>query len=67
MIQINPSVPRLVQGEDADEANTSISTNDEIKSWINHFSINTDQEYAYPVNEVNINLDMDNQKNDSSK
>jgi len=56
IIEINPAAPVMQEDVALDES--SKPTLEESSSgWINHFNVNRDKEYFYPVNEVTIALD----------
>lgn len=56
LIQINPAAPELKGAED--EQLRSSEAPEEPMNWISRFSKSEEKGYFYPVNEVNLQLDM---------
>ncbi|MFZ2889431.1 hypothetical protein [Sulfuricurvum sp.] len=60
LIQINPSTPHI-EMSDVNEV-LPPKEGEEHKGWMDKFSLSSEKEYFYPVNELYLNLDRENEE-----
>jgi hypothetical protein len=59
LVQINPSAPALSSSQSTDEPQSDEGLTGKWESWLTHFSDPLERGYFYPVNEVTLKLDPD--------
>jgi hypothetical protein len=57
MVQMNPSSFQEMEKNHENDTTVSVSTDEEAPGWLKRLKLNHDSGYAYPVNDVSLNMD----------